>query len=333
MRRVVRVVRVEEPTVCAQQFITLSRGRLGVARTSSVLVAAALLTVTIAPLRAVRAEQTAQSLPAEAPAFEVVSIREDKSGELVQTIQRPPGGRITYNNFPLRRLILEAFGLQSQQLVSAPDWIDSTRYDVIAQTSGELPVTAPGTVGPLNLMMQRMLAERFNLAVHRERRELPIYALTVARGDGRLGPRISKAAIDCQALRNEITKRAKSGDAPPAAPQRPDGGPGCGMTSRPGQVTAGDTSMAALARFLAFPVGRIVEDRTRLAGGFDFDLEFTVDPALAGATAGAPALPPSNANATSIFTALEEQLGLKLQADRAPVEVLVIDRVERPTEN
>ena len=91
--------------------------------------------------------------------------------------------------------------------------------------------------------------------------------------------------------------------------------------------------MAALARFLAFPVGRLVEDRTGLTGGFDFDLESMVDPPPGGATAGAPPLPPPNANAPSIFTALEEQLGLKLQADRASVEVLVIDRVERPTEN
>ena len=95
------------------------------------------------------------------------------------------------------------------------------------------------------------------------------------------------------------------------------------------RVTAGGTSMAALARNLAGPVGRLVVDRTGLAGGFDFDLEFTADlPAAAAA-----GLPPPDANAPSIFTALQEQLGLKLEATRAPVEVLAIDGVERPTEN
>jgi uncharacterized protein (TIGR03435 family) len=232
---------------------------------------------------------------------------------------------------PLRMLIISAFGLQPQQLAGGPDWIDSARYDITAQASGEFAVTEPGTVGPLNLMMQRMLTDRFQLAVRTEKRELPIYTLTLARSDRRLGPRIRTAAIDCQAAMNNLMKQAQGGGAPPAPPQRPDGGPGCGMRMGPGsQLTAGGTSMAALARLLAVPVGRLVLDRTGLDGGFDFDLEFTADPA---APAGAAGAPPANANAPSIFTALEEQLGLKLQAERAPVEVLVIDRVERPTEN
>ncbi|MNC86456.1 hypothetical protein D3C83_21220 [compost metagenome] len=115
----------------------------------------------------------------------------------------------------------------------------------------------------------------------------------------------------------------------PAPPQRAGGGPGCGMMFDGRRVTAGGTSMAALARNLSGVVGRIVEDRTGLAGGFDFDLEFARDPAAAPAGA----LPPPDADLPSIFTALQEQLGLKLEAARAPVEVLVIDRVERPTEN
>jgi uncharacterized protein (TIGR03435 family) len=233
----------------------------------------------------------------------------------------------------LRALIRNAYGLQPQQLAGGPDWIDSARYDINAKAQGEFAVTEPGTVGPPQLMMQRMLAERFRLTVHTERRELRIYVLTRARRDGRLGPQIRTAAIDCQAVMNDMLKRVpQSGDAPPAAPLRPDGGPGCGMRFGPGaRLTAGGTSMAALARILATPVGLIVEDRTGLAGGFDFDLEF--DPAdLAGFTAGAPPAP-ADVTAPSLFTALEEQLGLKLQAERAPVEVLVIDRVERPTEN
>ena len=354
------VVRVADRTAYAQQLVTLARarirpsavpvlsmagrsdlsarvaavlneaqvrGRLGRGRAAVILAVAGVLAAAVGPLRA----QTTQiALVQNAPAFDVVSIRENKSGEQAQNSRRQPGGRIIMNNLSLRSLILGAFGLQPQQLAGGPDWIDSARFDITAQASGELAVTEPGTVGPMNLMMQRMLADRFQLAVHTERRELPIYALTMARSDRRLGPRIRTAAIDCQAVMNAMMKQAQAGGAPPAPAQRPDGGPGCGMRLGPGsQLTAGGTSMAALARLLANPVGRLVLDRTGLTGGFDFDVEFAVDPAaLAGA--GAPA---ADANAPSIFTALEEQLGLKLQAERAPVEVLVIDRVERPTEN
>ena len=310
------------------------RGHMGLPRASVVVVAAALLTVVVAPLRAVQSGQAPQGQVVGGPAFDVVSIRENKSGDLAQGMRRQPGGRLVVNNAPVRTLILQAFGLQPQQLVGGPDWIGSARYDIAARAAGEFPVTEPGTVGPMQLMMQRMLADRFQLAVHMETRELPIYALTVARTDGRLGPRLKPAATDCQTLMNELVKGARSGGAPPAAPQLPDGRPACGMrVGGGGALTAGGTSMAALARMLAVPVGRLVEDRTGLPGAFDFDLEFTADPGgAAAAGAGAPR-PPDNANAPSIFTALEEQLGLKLEPQRAPAEVLVIDRIERPSEN
>ena len=355
------VVRVAEGTAYAQQLVTLARtrmspsvvpvlsmagrsdlstrvaavldetqvrGRLGRARGTVILAAAFLLAAAVAPLRA-QGPPIATSLTKDAPSFDVVSIRENKSGDPGQTIRRQPGGRLIIINVPLRTLIISAFGLQPQQLAAGPDWIDSARYDITAQASGELAVTEPGSVGPLDLMMQRMLADRFQLAVRTERRELPIYALTLARSDGRLGPRIRTAAIDCQAVMNDMLKRGQSGGGPPVPPQRPDGGPGCGMRFGPGSLlTAGGSSMAALARLLAVPVGRLVLDRTGLTGGFDFDLEFTIDP-----VGGAPQPPSNDATAPSIFTALEEQLGLKLQAERGPVEVLVIDRIERPTEN
>ena len=307
---------------------TQARGRLGPVRAASVVAAAALLTATVAPLRAVPAQ--APPAPVDPPAFEVVSLRENTSGGSGQRINRQPGGRLVTSNFTLRSLVLFSYGLQPQHLVGAPDWIDSARYDITAQAAGEFPIAEPGTVGPPQLMMQRLLAERFRLAVHTEARELPIFALTLARSDGRLGPQISKATIDCQAVLTEAIAKAKQGGGVQAAPQRPNGGPACGMMFDGRRVMAGGTSMAALARSLSGMVGRLVEDRTGLAGGFDFDLEFAMDGALAGA--GAP-VPPTDPNLPSIFTALQEQLGLKLEATRAPVDVLVIDRVERPTPN
>ena len=310
---------------------TQARGRLGPVRALATGAAACLLVAGVAPLRAAsQAAQIPSAQSAAVPAFDVVSIKENRSGEMGQRINRQPGGRIITSNYSVRALLLFSYGLQPQQLIGGPDWIDSARYDITAQASGEFPITEPGTVGPPQLMMQRMLAERFQLGVHTETRELPIYALTLARRDGRLGPRIATAAIDCQTALTEAMKKAQSGGGPPQSPQRAGGGPGCGMTFDGRRVTAGGMSMEALARSLAGQVGRLVINRTGLMGGFDFDLEFAPDPTMIPAGAQ---LPPPDANAPSIFTALEEQLGLRLEATRGPVEVLVIDRVERPTEN
>ena len=310
---------------------TQARGRLGLVRTLATGAAACLLAVGVAPLRAAsKAAQLPTAQPAAVPAFDVVSIKENKSGDMVQGSRRQPG-RIVITNLPLRMLIVNYFGLQPQQLTGGPDWINSARYDIIAQFSGEIPVTEPGTVGPLQLMMQRMLAERFQLAVHIETREIPIYVLTMARSDRAFGPKLRRAATDCEAVMNAMLKTAREGGGPPpaAGPQLPDGRPACGMRTGPGgRLTAGGTSMAALARLMTVPAGRIIVDKTGLTGGYDFELEYTPD--LPG---GQPPAAGANANLPSMFTALEEQLGLKLEATRGPVEVLVIDRVERPTEN
>lgn len=308
---------------------TQVRGPVSAAATAAVVAAAVLCTVVVAPLSAapIRPVQA----PSDAPAFDVVSIRENRSGDQGQRINRLPGGRVVTSNFPLRNLILFAYGLQPQQLIGGPDWMDSARWDITAQAPGEFPITEPGTVGAPQLMMQRMLADRFRLAVHTETRELPIYALTLARADRRLGSQIQPAAIDCLTVLSAALAKAKQeGGGLPPSPQRPNGAPGCGTRFDGRTLSAGGTSMAALARSLSGMVGRLVEDRTGLEGGFDFDLEFAVDPALAAAGAPRPA---DDANLPSIFTALQEQLGLKLDAARAPVEVLVIDSVDRPAEN
>jgi uncharacterized protein (TIGR03435 family) len=177
-------------------------------------------------------------------------------------------------------------------------------------------------------MMQRLLAERFGLVVHTESRELPVYALTVARSDGRLGPRIQPATTDCLALMTQAP-----GGVPALSPRLPDGRPACGITrDGNGNVMAGGTTMTMLAiSMLTGPAGRLVIDRTGLTGAYDFDFAFASDP-----TPGAPR-PPGAATGVDerpgLFTALEEQLGLKLQATRAPIDVTVIDRVTPPTEN
>jgi len=246
--------------------------------------------------------------------LEVVSVKANRSNAEGQSMRMQPGGRVVITNAPLRPLIQAAYGLLPQQLTGGPAWIDSERFDIVAQASESLPPSPPGgPPGPAQLLMQQLLVDRFKLSVHFEKRELRIYALTVAREDGRLGPRMLLAKTDCAALLAAYGRGA--GPLPPRAE--------CGITGGPGRVSARGASLEMFARTtLAGAVNEIVENRTGLAGAYDFDLEFAVDLAVEPAAAAA-----------SLFTALEEQLGLKLRAVRAPVDVLVIDRVEQPTEN
>ncbi len=304
-----------------------TRGRLGFRHAAPIVALAALAAAAVVPLRAAPQGSVTVPDPATLPSFDVVSIRENRSGDQGQRTQRQPG-RWVATNFALRPLLVFVFGLQPQQLVGGRDWIDSTRFDITASMTNDPPVTAPGTVGPLQLMVQRVLAERFKLAVHKELREMPSYALTLARSDGKLGRGIKPASIDCEAVMNGLLKSARLGGPPPDAPRMADGSPACGTTLGPdGAFRAGGITMPLFAQRLSGPAGRIVVDKTGLTGAFDLVVEFTPDPA-------APGPPPlAGNNNPGIFTALEEQLGLKLQPQRGPIEVLVIDRVERPTEN
>ena len=150
--------------------------------------------VAVAALSVVTFKVAAQiPAPADPPAkFEVASVRENTSGDNKMFMQRLPGGRINAVNMPLAVLLRDAYRLQDSQLVGAPDWISSARYDITAKAEGEIPPPMPGDApfSPVHLMMQSLLEERFKVAVHRETRELPIYALVLSRSDGRLGPEL-----------------------------------------------------------------------------------------------------------------------------------------------
>jgi uncharacterized protein (TIGR03435 family) len=312
---------------------TQMRGRLGRSRASVILAVASILLAAVGPLRA-QGTPIVIASQADAPAFEVVSIRENKSPVLDpedSSFGFTPGGRFVTTNWPLLRLIPFAFALQPQQLVGVPDWVATARYDISAQAAGALSATAAGPPGSGQLAIQRMLADRFQLAVHTETRDLPIFALTVARSGGRLGPKINKSNIDCDAIA-KANMQARSDAERIEVPRLPDGRSACLFSHRFGRMLGGGTTMANFAQQVSRITSRIVHDRTGLPGGFDIDLEFTPDPTIY--RDGAP--PPGDSldpGAPSFFTALEEQLGLRLEATRAPVEVLVIDRIEQPTEN
>ena len=216
---------------------------------------------------------------------------------------------------PLRVLIQNAYQLlQDAQVVGGPSWWTSETFDIDATVAGNPPQDQ------IPLMLRALLADRFKLVVHTERRELPIYALVLARKDGKLGARIRPGTFGCLALRTRAIRE------PPPSPA-PSGRVPCALRFRAGSVVGEGISLAQLADHLARFVNRVVVDQTGLAGEFDFDLEWTPDQWKLDASPQTPNLP----NGPSLFTALPEQLGLKLESTRGRVEVLVIDSVERPT--
>jgi uncharacterized protein (TIGR03435 family) len=269
----------------------------------------------------------AQAPPAvpSTPAFEVASVKPNTSGTLGVRIDLPASDRFTATNVPLRDLIVFAYDVQGLRLVGGPDWIRSERFDIVAKAEQPFPAWSPtGPPMPLLLMMRTLLAERFGLVVHQETRELPAYALVVAREDRKFGPEITASTLDCE-------NQAKAGRGGPPSPSAP-GQPACGMMISPGQMLVGGAPMSQFATILSNFVQRVVIDRTQLPGTFDFHLSWTPDRMPQGPPPpGAPALPPVDPNGASLFAALQEQLGLKLESTRAPLDVLVIDRVERPT--
>jgi len=226
-----------------------------------------------------------------------------------------PGGRLHVRNNAVMNLITNSYGVPNYLVVGGPEWIRADRYDMEAKADGEPPRAE------MMLMLQTLLAERFQLRVHRETREFPAYVLTVARGGAKLTPSKDGGCVDrSPAIRNTL----------PASETRP----GCGnnlLSSRgatpPNLLwTAVRIDMAGVASALANVFRRPVVDRTGLTGVYDIQLEL---PPLQPATVdgGAPG------SSVSVFTVLQEQLGLRVEEGRGPVEVLVVDRVERPTEN
>jgi uncharacterized protein (TIGR03435 family) len=269
------------------------------------------------------------------PAFEAASVKRNVSGEQNAFIRREPGGRLTARNMPLRALITFAYQIQGFQLIGDLDWIADDRFDIVAKAAGDPPPVMPGS-GPdqLMVMMRALLAERFNLRVYRETREMPIYALVLARRDGKLGSQLHPAASDCAAEAASAQAAARSG-APPQPAQGPNAAVRCGVRMTAGRIQFGGLPLTEFARSLSNQVQRIVVDRTGLTGNWDFELSYAFDPAQVPAGLRAPGEDPPavDPNAPSLFTAVQEQLGLKLEATRGPVEVLIIDRLERPTDD
>ena len=258
---------------------------------------------------------------AQLPSFEVASIKANKSGEQEGSFG-PRGSQLVVVNNTLFNIIRNSYGVQGNQIVGGPDWIraEGERFDITAK--------APEGTKPdqLRLMMQQLLVDRFKLRLHQEARAVPIFALVMARADRRLGPQMKPAVFDCTALRAALAR----GERPTPPPQTDR--PVCGARTRPGQFLASGYPASDVARNLSsFVGGRPVVDRTGLNGIYDLELTWTPEQLPVAPTD--QVLPPIDPNGPSLFTAVEEQLGLKLQATTGPVEVLVIDSAERPMPN
>jgi uncharacterized protein (TIGR03435 family) len=215
--------------------------------------------------------------------FEAASVKPTPPESTDQRIEVQPGGRFRATNITLKGLLRMAYDVKGFQISGGPKWIDSTRYDVEAKAAGN-PNAAERLV-----MMQVMLADRFQLKLHRESRELPVYWLVVGKG----GPKIQRAADDTRSYR--VTRG----------------------------VVNTRTTIPALANVFSNWLERVVLDRTGLEGAYEVKLEWI------------PEEEPESANhpGASLFSAVQEQLGLKLEARKGPVDILVIDGAEKPSEN
>lgn len=231
----------------------------------------------------------------------------------------------------MRMLLQQAFGVEDDRIVGEPAWAKSNRYDIEAKVEPDnAPKLKDLKAEQRNAMMLQLLVDRFNLKYHYEKRELPMYALVVAKDGLKMKP--TKADQDAP-----NADAPKPGDAPGPGDDR---GPRPGrhmMMMNPGHLESTGTSIDMLTHVLSRQLGRTVVDKTGLTGEYDFALDYTPDnmpmPAH-GAPEGGPKpdMQPDQGG-PSIFTAVEEQLGLKLEATKGMVDVIVIDHIDLPTEN
>lgn len=262
--------------------------------------------------------QSSQPAAASAPSFEVASIKPKTSDDGNVRVMFAPDG-FTANGVTTKFLVGFAYNLKDFQISGGPGWVDSEKYDINAKMD-EATIEALKKLPPeqaqeqRRLMLQSLLAERFSLKVSQSSKDLPIYALVVVKSGSRLSP--------------VADSKSGSADSP---------GPKSLMRMAPGGLTATGIPISLLVDRLSREVGRKVVDKTGLTGAYDFTLQWTPDRPVQGFAPAedkqGPAAPAPDSSGPSIFTALQEQLGLKLESQKGPVETLVIESIEKPSEN
>ena len=254
-----------------------------------------------------------------------------------QVLMRMVPGRFE-SSLPVGVLLRQALRKPDYQIVGAPGWLDTERYSIIAKPPEGIPLTA------VSVLLTNLLKDRFRLATHLETRERPVFHLVMARPDGRLGPNIKPTSPECQATiaKRNAAATASAGrggtlpDLPP--PPGPDDPVPCGFFRIPvGRAAASGFAIAQLTPTLSDLTGRTVIDKTGVTGLYDFTLKYAPELVrVAGPfgllSTGRPVAPdtPADPDAPDLFTAVQEQLGLKLESARGPVEMVVIDNIEKP---
>ena len=224
------------------------------------------------------------------PAFEVASVKRADPNKRVVDFRTYPGGRLEMTNLTLKTILQEAYGIKYYQLSGGPAWLDGDRFDIVAKAAGD------ASRAEMMPMLQTLLADRFQLKVHREPKEGNVYALVI----GKNGPKLKGSNEDKSSVR--------------LMRQEPPDQPGVHYS-----LVGQKVSLAVIAENLAGALARPVQDRTGIKGEFDFRLDYSInnDPE----------------SGPSLFSAIQEQLGLKLEATKGPIETLVIDHVEKPSGN
>ncbi len=300
---------------------------LSVARKAALGMAAILavgVPVGFGMLHAMQAPAAAKAEPEERrevspdlPKFEVSTVKPTASSGQMSRIMLTPDG-VSLEGVPIQLLLREAFQTQDDRILGAPGWVKTNRYDVQAKVSPEdAPKLEKLKLDERRSMLLPLLEDRFHLKYHHEMRDLPGYSLLIAKG----GPKLKESPQQ----------------GPPAADGKGNSGPRGRMTMDRGRVQAEGTTLQFLAQVLSRQLGRTVVDKTGLTGFYDYTLQWTPDdapPPMPGPGGGSQN---TNADAEavgpSIFTALQEQLGLKLASSRGPVDVIVIDHMDPPSEN
>jgi len=272
------------------------------ARTSAALVLRDTVVMKPAIIVLLTAAMGFGQLGAQPPRYEVASIKPNANADVSFAFRIQPDGTVAATGITLKRLMMTAYNVQGFRIVGGPEWVASRRWDVQARHDG---VVSPDQIRP---MLRGLLEERFRLRSHSEKRRMPVYKLVVDRGGAKL-------------------PAGKGNETEPA------------VRVAPGSIQLTKATSATFASQLSYALARPVIDETSLSGQFDFVLEWTPEPGEDGGptTAGLPPgteeQPASTRDGPSIFTAIREQLGLRLESGRGPVERIVIDDVQMPTAN
>jgi uncharacterized protein (TIGR03435 family) len=276
-----------------------------------------------------------------APSFEVASVKVNKSSTPMMSMRMLPNS-FSATNVSVQMLLTTTYRIRQFQIQGAPAWLNTDRFDINAKAPDKTPPDQ------LMLMIRSLLADRFKLVSHNETKESPIYALVMARSDGKLGPKLSKTTDDCDAILKERREAARAGGpgptvfTPPPITERPICRINMGSSQQPTgrfamRFRGGGQPIDTLVRQLEALTDRSIVNRTGLTGLYDFDLEWV--PQLAGAALATGGISATGQTASgpiddgpTMFDAVQ-QLGLKLESTRGPVEYLVIDSVAKPADD